>query len=143
GLATTGALFPVDSAAAAPHAAQAAAPPIVARSGTLTARPSGLPSAGTPAARQLRSAKAATRPHDNRATATVVLREAPGSSHQARLRMSFGVLEGGSCNARVEYSTPTHGTPGPGWRRSGTTYTLDSTAQSVYSSYDCAFAALT
>ncbi len=122
--------------------AQADEPPVVGRSGTLTQRPTGQPTSSTPA-RQLSSAKLTTSVREDRARATVVLRAVPTSAQNARLRLTLGEWTGGTCDGQIEYATPTTGTPAAGWSRSGAAYTLNSTAHSVYSSYDCAFAALT
>lgn len=141
-LAGPGSLLALSPAVAATNAAQAAGPPIVGRAGTLTQRPPGQPSTST-AARQLKSATVTTRPADNRTQATVVLNATPTSAQNARLRLTLGELVGGSCEGQVEYSTPTYGSPEAGWSKSGTTYTLNRTTVSVYTAYDCAFAALT
>ncbi len=116
---------------------------IVAVSGNLTVRPSGLPAGGTPAARQLDAASVRVVDSDDLTTATVTLRAAPSSAENAQLRLTIGEYDStGKCDGLIEYHTETAGTLGTGWSRAGATYTLSSSAEWLLDDYDCAFAAV-
>ncbi|GAA1507732.1 hypothetical protein [Nocardioides humi] len=127
----------------------AAAPPaqadgkVIAVSGSLTNRPSGLPPGGTPAARQLGSASVRVVRDQDLTTATVALKAAPTSAQNAYLRLTIGEYDSaGKCEGLIEYHTQTYPAPSAGWSRSGATYTLSSTSEWLLDDYDCAFAAV-
>lgn len=138
----SGSLFLLSPSTSSSTAAEAASRPVVSRSGTMTVRPAGQPTSSA-LAHQVKSAKVTLRVKEDRTQATVALRAVPTSAQNASLRLFVGQVEGSACVARYGYSTPTHGSAAPGWTKSGATYTLDAATQSIYSAYDCAFAAVT
>lgn len=116
----------------------------IARTGSLTSRPSGMPSTAVPA-RQLRSAAVQQRLTDGRLTGMFVLGGTPGGGTEADLHVSFGSLAGNACNADVDLVTPTAGSPASGFSRAGGTIELntDDINAAGFAEWDCAFAALT
>lgn len=136
--ALVGALFTV-----VPAAAQARDVPATERNGNLTGRPPGLPAAGTPAARQLESARVKQDLDAERISATVVLKAAPAAATDSWMVLGFGhVNSDGACREHHEVITRTVSTT-DGFSRSGDTLTLDTQLDMAgYMDWDCAFVAL-